>query len=198
MRGRAKRVKRDPAVKCLAERRRFRRVGIRRYDGRMNHALMSLRGRGARWLLVTTLACALGCDLFHRELPTQLAGLPLTTSYRDRAALAQLQPLRESHIELRSGAFGVYGDGAASLWVAGAGDTATAQRLMDEVATRIARGDTPFGRDSLHTLAQRSVHELSGLGQRQFYFRSGRRVVWLSATRGHAAAALEEALRFYP
>jgi hypothetical protein len=119
-------------------------------------------------------------------------------SYRDRAALAQMRPLRESHIELRSGAFGVYGGGAASLWIAAARDTAAAQRLMDEVATRIARGDTPFGRDSLHTLAHRSVHELSGLGQRQFYFRSGRRVVWLSATRDHAAAALEEALRFYP
>ena len=115
----------------------------------------------------------------------------------DAIGLAEVRRLHGGKFEIQSGSFAIYGGGAASIWVAGARDTAVALRLLRDVAARIGVGDTPFKSDSARTVDGREVRELRGLGQRHFYFRSGSRVVWLAANAGEADAALDEALRFY-
>jgi len=155
------------------------------------------RSRLAALLLATAVTLA-GCGLlFHRDLPRTLVGLPPTLSASDAIGLAEVRKLHGRRLEIQTGAFAIYGSGAVSIWVAGARDTVVARRLMNDMVTRIGRGDTPFQLDTTRIVAQREVRELSGLGQRHFCFRVGRRVVWLSANRREADAALEEALHFY-
>jgi len=81
--------------------------------------------------------------------------------------------------------------------VASVQDTAAAEALLHDITARIARGDTPFAPDSSRAAVPPNVRVATGLGQRHFYFRSGRRVVWLAANRRQADTALEEALAFY-
>jgi len=139
-----------------------------------------------------------GCGLlFRRDLPRHMVGLHATFSARDDVGLAQVRKLHGRKLEIQSGAFAIYGSGKVSIWVAGARDTAVAQRLIRDMTARIGEGDSPFRPESTWTAGTREVREVSGLGQRHFYFRSGRHLVWLAANRSEADAALGEALRFY-
>jgi hypothetical protein len=155
-----------------------------------------------RIVIAVALLCAAvtlsRCEhLFQCRLPARLAGMPLTLSHRDGPGLEEIRRLHGANVDVRSGAFAAYGGGAASVWVASARDTAVAEKLIRDMTARIARGDTPFRPDSVRGMEQRSVYELTGLGQRHFYFRSGRCVVWVAANRRQAAAGLDDALRFY-
>jgi hypothetical protein len=156
------------------------------------------RAWAAALAAVVFVAGLAGCDvLFRHDLPRELAGMSQTFTARQDAGLAQVRKLHGHAIDVRSGAFAIYGPGAVSLWVAGARDTAAAEGLMLAMTARIAVGDSPFRPDSVYVRAHHEVHELSGLGQRDFYFRSGRRVIWVAANRGKADAAIGEALEFY-
>ena len=155
----------------------------------------------ARFARVAALACALllaGCGLLrHRDLPSQVAGLPPSFTARDELGLAQVRKLHGTKLDVDSGALGIYGGGAVSIWVAGARDSVVAARLVRQMVGKVGEANSPFTPESTRTLASREIHELSGLGQRHFCFRAGSRVVWLAANRGVADAALDDALRFY-
>ncbi len=148
-------------------------------------------------ILLPVMGALAACGRMPCELPNRLAGLPQTLAYRDGAGLAAIERHHGLHLNVRSVAFAAYGGGAASLWVASARDTAAAQLLLGDITSRVGRGDTPFRPESLTIVGRHAVRELTGLGQCDFYFRSGRCVVWLAANRRFAATALEEVLRFY-
>jgi hypothetical protein len=149
-------------------------------------------------LLLFVVALA-GCGLIiHRDLPRDMAGLPETFSARGGGGLAEVRRLHGQGLDIQSGAFAIYGGGAETLWVASARDTVTARELVREMTARIAAGDSPFRTDTSRIAAGREIHVLSGLGQHHYFFRAGKRVVWVAANRREAEAALSEALKFYP
>jgi hypothetical protein len=139
-----------------------------------------------------------GCGwLFHRDLPRAMVGLTPTFSARDDLGLAEVRKLHGRKLDIETGALAIYGHGAVSVWMAGARDTVIARRLVALMDERIARGDTPFHFDGLHIVDGREVRELSGMGQRHYCFRAGKRVVWIAANRKQSDEALTEALDFY-
>ncbi len=153
---------------------------------------------GLRALSLASLLVTCGCGLlFHRDLPRQMVGYKQTLVLRDAGGLAEVQRLTERSIAVRSGGFAVYGGGAVSVWAASAQDTAAARQWVDDVSARIAAGDSPFHADSVSIIGGREVRMFSGIGQRHFWFRAGRHVVWLASNAGHATEALDEALKFY-
>jgi len=156
----------------------------------------SARRAAAVAFAAIALALALAACL-HHDLPDRLAGSRQTFVARGDAAMRQVRRLHGGGLELRDAAFAVYGAGAASVWMAEARDTALAARFVTDMRARIGRGDTPFRVDSTATVAGREVVVLTGMGQRHWCFRTGRRVVWVAAQRRLATAARDEALAFY-
>ena len=63
---------------------------------------------------------------------------------------------------------------------------------------RIAEGRSPFTSDGVRTIDKRPVYELTGLGQKHFYFQAGTQVIWLAADPALAEQALQQALQFFP
>jgi hypothetical protein len=161
------------------------------HDRTRQHARRTTALAVAAALAVTPAACA------HRDVPDHLAGYPRTMVERGAFALREVRRLHTGPLELRDAAFAVYGAGAASVWMAEARDTAMAMRFVADMRTRIGHGDTPFSVDTTATLDGREVVVLSGMGQRHWCFRSGRRVVWIAAHRRIADTAREEAIAFY-
>ncbi len=133
-------------------------------------------------------------------LPETIAGLPrVETSYGPQAVEVVTQ-LHGQDFPLSSGAYGMYGDhtGMAMLWVAGAPARPMASRMVTEMEQAIAEGESPFTPVGTREINGRVVYELTGMGQKHYYFRSASLVVWLAADDAIAETALAEALSFYP
>jgi len=115
--------------------------------------------------------------------------------------VAEVTRLHGKAFPVSSGAAAMYSGHAGAmvmLWVSGAPLAPMAARMVTEMEAAIAAGDSPFTPVGVRGIDGRSVYELSGLGQRHFYFRSAALVVWLGADETVAEAALAEALAFYP
>ena len=131
--------------------------------------------------------------------PNTLAGLSLSQLSTGQAAVKEVASLHGQGFPLVSGAIAVYGGGAATVWVTGTLLDPLAAQMVTAMETRIAQGNSPFTPAGRRTaLDGRAVHELTGMGQRHFYFQAGRRVVWLAADAALAEPALTELLAFYP
>jgi hypothetical protein len=133
-------------------------------------------------------------------LPPTVAGLPLAQADYGAAAVAEVTRLHGQAFRLTSGAHGVYGrpGQAATLWVTGAPARPLAARMVTAMTEAIATVDSPFTPLGARRIDGRPVYELTGLGQRHFYFRSAATIVWLAADEGVAESALAEVLDFYP
>ena len=134
-------------------------------------------------------------------LPEKVAGLSLTQSLTEEEAIEEFARLHGNDFPLTSGAVGMYGDDhAVTLWVAGASSQATAGKLVIAMRENIANsfGASPFTPTGERSVGSRSVYELDGMGQKHFYFQSGKLIVWLAANPGRAEESLSEILKFYP
>lgn len=132
-------------------------------------------------------------------VPDTLAGRALTRSLIGREALTEVTALHGQEFALSSGATAVYGGGAATVWVTGTFLDPLASQMVGAMEARIAQGRSPFTPTGTRSTPEgRVVYELFGMGQRHFYFQSGRRVVWLAAEASLAESALTELLEFYP
>ncbi|RME49280.1 MAG: hypothetical protein D6791_01105 [Chloroflexi bacterium] len=131
-------------------------------------------------------------------LPQALAGLPLTASVQGPEAIREINRLHDNRFPLSSGAVGYYGSrGQAILWVAGSPFSWLAAGMVRAMHHRIAEGNSPFRPLGMRRMNDRAVYELTGMGQRHFYFRSGRRLIWLAADETVAETALMQVLSFY-
>jgi hypothetical protein len=63
---------------------------------------------------------------------------------------------------------------------------------------RIASAESPFTPLAERSDGQRTVYELEGMGQHNYYFQSGDLVIWLAADQQYAEVALQQLLAFYP
>lgn len=131
-------------------------------------------------------------------LPEQLAGLRMARRASGSSAIDEINQLHGKDFALTSGAVGVYGDNQATLWVSGSPSRQAASQLVNEMAERIAAGNSPFTALGTRTVGKRLIYALDGLGQRHFYFQARERAVWLAADPALAEQALQETLKFYP
>lgn len=133
-------------------------------------------------------------------LPETIAGLSLAQSRYGTEAVSEVTRLHDKSFPLSSGAFGMYGrsDQMAMLWVTGAPVQPVAKQMVTAMEEAIAKGESPFTPVGVVEVNGRSVYELTGMGQRHYYFRSGSEVIWLAADEELADTALTEALDFYP
>jgi hypothetical protein len=153
------------------------------------------------------LLIALGTGIFLKwgqapvpeTLPDELAGRALTRRLDGQGALDEIANLHGQGFTLTSGSVGVFGDrDEVILWVAGTPSVSLAGRLVEDMETRIAEGKSPFSPIGVRQIGERPVYELTGMGQKHFYFQSGQRVVWLAVDHGLGEQALMEAMDFYP
>jgi len=133
-------------------------------------------------------------------LPETIAGLALTDASYGPEAVDVIARLHGRSFPLSSGAYGMYGDhdNMVMLWVAGVPARVMASKMIVEMEQAIAKGDSPFTPIGTREVSGRTVYELTGMGQRHYYFRSGSLVVWLAADEPIAETALADALKFYP
>jgi hypothetical protein len=133
-------------------------------------------------------------------LPETLAGLEQTDVSLGPEAVDVVTQLHGQAFPLSSGAYGMYGDhnGMAMLWVAGAPAKVMASKMVEDMEQAIAEGESPFMPIGTRQVGGRTLYELTGMGQRHYYFQSASLVVWLTADETIAEAALAESLEFYP
>ena len=142
-------------------------------------------------------------SLVQPDLPALVAGYSLTRALSGEQAILEINRLHGLEFPLVSGAVGVYGTNQqATLWISGSESAAGAQEMMvamhDRIAQSIMEGNAVFLPEDEQVYGARTVYVLSGMGQRHYYFRSGRLLVWLAIDPGIAGEALEQMLRFYP
>ena len=133
-------------------------------------------------------------------LPENLAGLSLSQASYGPEAVAGVTRLHNKSFPLSSGAEAMYGRSGemVMLWVTGTPAQPLAAKMISDMQTAIEKVESPFTPVSVRNINGRTVHELTGMGQRHFYFQSAALVVWLAADEPVAETALTEALDFYP
>ena len=131
-------------------------------------------------------------------LPKQIADLPLSAELAGTQALEEFEMLHNQRFPLTSGSVGIYGEGQAKLWIAGAPLGFMAANLVGAMRDRIAEGRSPFTAVGQVRDSRRAVYELEGMGQKHFYFQSKNLVIWLAADPAVADVAIHQVLEAYP
>jgi hypothetical protein len=130
-------------------------------------------------------------------VPGSLAGERLTQQEAGVEAVEDITRLHGKEFPISAGAMGLYGGGAATLWVSGSPAAPMAAAMVRAMRDKIAEGRSPFTLLGTRSLSGSEIYELTGMGQSHFYFQAGALVVWLAADEALAEAALQEALTFY-
>ena len=132
-------------------------------------------------------------------VPDAVAGARLAQKTVGPEAVAEVTRLHGKEFPLTSGAMATYGNGTVTLWVTGVPASPMAAEMVRAMTDKIAEGRSPFTpTKNTREINGRAVYELSGMGQRHFYFQSGSLVIWLAADEAIAEKALMETLTFYP
>ncbi|MEK7277886.1 MAG: hypothetical protein AAB342_03630 [Chloroflexota bacterium] len=136
-------------------------------------------------------------------VPEAIAGMPLSQKTVGVEAVAEVTRLHGKEFPLTSGAMAMYGQGAATLWVSGTAANPLAAGMVRAMTDKIADASAGSARSPFTPLGERqmsgrTVYELSGMGQRHFYFQSSNLVIWLAVDETIAENALDETLQFYP
>ncbi len=133
-------------------------------------------------------------------LPESIAGLSLSQASYGPEAVAEVTRLHNKSFPLSSGAAAMYGRPGemVMLWVTGTPAQLLAGKMISDMETAIEKVDSPFTPVGVRNISDRTVHELTGMGQQHFYFQSAALVVWLAADDSIAETALAETLDFYP
>jgi hypothetical protein len=162
-------------------------------------ALMTLGGL----LLIGVLGYGIYNNILNNPnpapLPESIVGIPLRRHSFGAMAVQEIYQMHSLEFPLSSGAVGNYGDqGEVTLWVSGAPTGSIAARLTSDMEMRIAEGNSPFTPLGVREDGDRPIYELDGLGQKHYYFQSGKLLIWLAADHGIAEQVLLETLTFYP
>jgi hypothetical protein len=117
--------------------------------------------------------------------PQELAGLRLQRVVTGQQALQDMQRLhnREDGFGLVDGWVGHYENGA-TIWFGVAVDEEDAAALIDDMASSIARGGSPFTDLAEESVGDLVVYSVQGLGQLHFFYQRGINVIWLAAPPG--------------
>jgi len=135
----------------------------------------------------------------HAPVPETIAGFNLQRQTYGAQAVDEINRMHSLEFPLSLGAVGIYGsERRIILWVSGAPTQTMATRLTSDMEVRIAEGNSPFTPLGSRDDGKRKVYELDGLGQKHFYFQSGKFLIWVAADFEIAEDALSDLLVFYP
>lgn len=132
------------------------------------------------------------------SLPEQLDGLSLSSKMDGPQAVADFSNLHGKQFPLVSGAVGIYGNQQATIWVAGAANSSSANRMVADMHDKIAAGNSPFTPSGEFQDNNRIIYTLEGMGQKHFFFRSKNLVIWLASNADIADATLQQLKEYYP
>ena len=132
-------------------------------------------------------------------LPDEISGYPLLSSTKGLAAIQEINHMHRNQFPLTSGSIGVYGtEGQIQLWVSGTAFDYFASRMVNQMETSIASNNSPFTPVGVRIIEDRSIYELTGMGQDHFYFQSGDLVIWIATNQSLTEDTLLEILEYYP
>ncbi len=133
------------------------------------------------------------------KLPESVAGSGLVLKSEGWRAVDEVQRLHQQDFPLTGGAVGSYGvNRKAILWVAESPFVFLAKRMSFAMRNKIASVNSPFTPSGEFHDGDRIVYKLNGMGQKHYYFQSGKIVVWLAADADTAEQAIQDTLEFYP
>lgn len=118
------------------------------------------------------------------QLPDELGGLSLISQKSGVDALRELSIMHQGSerlilIDGHIAAYGSEGREAIRLWVGEAEDEETAQRLLERMNAGMGSSGT-FSEPQLHIISGKAVYFVTGMGMSNYYFASGRNVVWVA------------------
>jgi hypothetical protein len=132
-------------------------------------------------------------------IPDQVGGLPLVSEATGSAALREFTQLHGKSLSILSGSKASYGLGdQVTLWVAGTASITDSRQMLESMRDKIAEGNSPFQPAGTSQDGNRMVYLLDGMGQKHYYFQSGKYLVWLSSNPQMAIRALKQVLNYYP
>jgi len=132
-------------------------------------------------------------------LPEKITEFPLQRHLFGAQAVEEINHLHNLEFPLSSGAVGIYGDQSQiTVLVSGTPLKSIAARLTSDMEMRIAEGNSPFTPLGKRDDGDRLIYELDGLGQKHYYFQSGKLLIWFAADHDIAEDVLIETLAFYP
>lgn len=132
-------------------------------------------------------------------LPPSLSDLSLVEELSGPEAAQNIAHLHRQTFPLSGAAVGTYraAGGSATLWVSESPLAPLAARMEQAMEEAIAAGTSPFIPEDTRQVEGRAVRVLTGMGQKHFYFRSDKLLVWLAADEALAETALADLLAFY-
>ncbi len=148
-------------------------------------------------LLVGTVAWGLWSATASQEpsaAPQTIAGYELLGVTTGTEALDEINGLHSTEITVNDAWIGYYEAGGA-VWAASAASAEDADRLLEEMAAGIERGQSPF-----KGLARREVQGVPVYGvtdgqQTHYFYRVDDRVIWIAAPTGAGPEFLSAALQ---
>jgi len=133
------------------------------------------------------------------QLPESIAGLGMALKSEGWRAVDEFQRLHHQEFPLVGGAVGHYGlNQEAKLWVAETLFEFMAEGMTTDMRDKIASVDSPFTPSGEFRDGDRTVYELEGMGQKHYYFQSGKLIIWLAVDAYIAEQAIQDTLEFYP
>ncbi len=128
--------------------------------------------------------------LNNAGVPATLSTLALTQTMTGTEALAEFAQLHGQGFDLVGGYMAHYGKDQALLWVGQAKDSAEAQKLLDEMATKIGPNNAMFQNLTTLDISGRTLYTAVGQGQQHFFYAVNDKIVWLAASPDQAPDVL--------
>jgi hypothetical protein len=133
------------------------------------------------------------------SIPKEISNEPLFLQQNGWRAMDELDRLHKQKFPLTAGSIGTYGSHQnVKLWVGETFWKIIANRMIIYMRDEIATGSSPFTPEGERFINDRTIYTFDGMGQKHFYFQSGRLIIWLAADENIAEQALYEILEYFP
>lgn len=129
-------------------------------------------------------------------IPAELAGLPLSHRLDGADALREVARLHGKRIRMKAATVAHYEAGGivAMLYVSESYLGFFADRQLQAMTAGMEKGNSPFSRPRTYQQGGTKIYSTFGQGQAHFYYRKGRKVIWLAADAPVAFPVLRAAL----
>ena len=182
---------------------------IKIVDSSVTQVKRRWRSPGVFYLFITIgLIAAVGLSFglnvlaprMQRDAPERLGNLELIGTIEGSEAMAQVNRLHGTDIELVSAYIAEYAQGneRGTVWVGKAESKEDAAELNDRMIRVIGKGSSGFSNLQRISIVNHEVFQIDGPGGQHFFFISrntGKDVVWLIVTANDILPIVEQALK---